>query len=121
MAARNLRAPPANTEIVFVRIDAVPKREWAQDAAVIHDASNHAGALAYLSDPLPRTDEVREALNRGKWVWTLARRGATREFLQRLESLAGAVWARIRPDSALSPPGANAASAVHIRGWDDDA
>lgn len=118
---RMLRATPATTEIVLVRIDAVPKREWAQDAAVIHDASNHAGALAYLSDPLPRTDEVREALNRGQSVWTLARRGATREFLQGLESLAGVVWARIRPDSVLPPLGAAAASTVHIRGWDDDA
>ena len=118
---RMLRATPANTEIVLVRIDAVPKREWAQDAATINDASNHTGTLGYLSDPLPRTDEVREALNRGQSVWTLARRGATREFLQGLESLAGVVWARIRPDSALPPLGANAASAVHIRGWDDDA
>ena len=118
---RMLRATPANTEIVLVRIEAVPKREWAQDAAVIHDASNHTGVLSYLPDPLPRTDEVREALNRGQSVWTLARRGHTREFLVGIESLAGVAWARIRPDTTLSPLSANAASAVHIRGWDDDA
>lgn len=118
---RMLRATPANTEIVLVRIEAVPKREWAQDAAVIHDASNHTGALSYLPDPLPRTDEVREALNRGQSVWTLARRGHTREFLVGIESLAGVAWARIRPETTLPPLSANAASAVHIRGWDDDA
>jgi hypothetical protein len=118
---RMLRATPANTEIVLVRIDAVPKREWAQDAATIEDASNHTGALSYLSDPLPRTDEVREALNRGQSVWTLARRGPTREFLQGIESLAGAAWDHIRPGTALPPLAAAAASAVHVRGWDDDA
>ena len=118
---RMLRATPANTEIVLVRIDAVHKRDWAHDAATIHDASNHTGALSYLSDPLPRTDEVREALNRGQSVWTLARRGPTREFLQGLESLAGVVWTRLRPDTTLPPLVAAAASAVHIRGWDDDA
>ena len=118
---RMLRATPANTEIVLVRIEAVPKREWAQDAAVIHDASNHTGVLSYLPDPLPRTDEVREALNRGQSVWTLARRGHTREFLVGIESLAGVAWARIRPETTLPPLSANAASAVHIRGWDDDA
>ncbi|GDX83010.1 hypothetical protein LBMAG42_48210 [Deltaproteobacteria bacterium] len=118
---RMLRATPANTEIVLVRIDAVPKEEWTHDAAVIHDASNHEGALSYLSNPLPRTDEVREALNRGRSVWTLARRGQTREFLQGLESLAGVAWARIRPDSTLPPLAAAGNSGVHIRGWDDDA
>lgn len=118
---RMLRATPANTDIVLVRIDAVPKREWAQDAAVIHDASNHTGALSYLSDPLPRTNEVREALNRGQSVWTLARRGPTREFLQGLESLAGVAWERIRPGTTLPPLAATSASTVHIRGWDDDA
>ncbi len=118
---RMLRATPANTDIVLVRIDAVPKREWAQDAAVIHDASNHTGTLSYLSDPLPRTAEVREALNRGQSVWTLARRGPTREFLQGLESLAGVAWERIRPGTTLPALAVAAASTVHIRGWDDDA
>ncbi len=118
---RMLRATPANTEIVLVRIEAVPKREWAHDAATIHDASNHTGALSFLSDPLPRTDEVREALNRGQSVWTLARRGHTREFLQGIESLAGVAWEHIRPGTPLPPLTATAASAVHIRGWDDDA
>jgi hypothetical protein len=118
---RMLRATPANTEIVLVRIDAVPKREWAQDAATIEDASNHTGALSFLSDPLPRTDEVREALNRGQSVWTLARRGRTREFLQGIESLAGVAWKHIRPGTTLPPLTATAASALHIRGWDDDA
>lgn len=118
---RMLRATPANTEIVLVRIDRVPKREWTHDAAVIHDASDHAGAFSYLSDPLPRTDEVRDALNRGQSVWTLPRRGATREFLVGVESLAGIAWARFRPDSALPPLAPAAAGPVQIRGWDDDA
>ena len=118
---RMLRATPANTEIVLVRIEAVPKHEWVHDAAVIHGASDHTGGFSYLPIPLPRTNEVRAALNCGQSVWTLARRGATREFLQGIESLAGVAWARVRPDSALPPLTANAASAVHIRGWDDDA
>ena len=118
---RMLRATPANTEIVLVRIDSVPKQEWLHDASIINEASNHTGVLSYLTDPLPRTAEVREALNRGQSVWTLARRGATREFVQGLESLAGVAWARARPDTALLPLGTAAASAVHIRGWDDDA
>ena len=54
-------------------------------------------------------------------MWALARRGHTREFLVGIESLAGVAWARIRPDTTLPPLSANAASAVHIRGWDDDA
>ena len=116
-----LRATPTNTEIVLVRIDAVPKHEWVHDAAVIHGASDHTGGFSYLPRPLPRTDEMRAALNCRQSLWTLARRGAPCEFLQGLESLAGVVWARIRPDSALPPLGTNAASAVHIRGWDDDA
>jgi hypothetical protein len=118
---RMLRATPASTDVVLVRIDAVPQQEWAHDAAVIHGASDHTGGFSYLPSPLPRTADVREALNRGQSVWTLARRGATREFLQGIESLAGVAWGRIRPDSALPPLTANAASAVHIRGWDDDA
>ncbi len=118
---RMLRATPANTAIVLVRIEAVPKREWAQDALTIHDASNHTGAFSYLPDPLPRTDEVREALNRGQSVWTLARRGPTREFLQGIESLAGVAWNHIRPGTALPLLAPAAASAVHVRGWDDDA
>ncbi len=118
---RMLRATPANTEIVLVRIDAVPKDEWTHDAGVIHEASNHEAALSYLSNPLPRTDEVRDALNRGRSVWTLARRGSTREFLQGLESLTGVAWTRIRPDSTLPPLASAAPSGVHIRGWDDDA
>ncbi len=61
---RMLRATPANTDVVLVRIDAVPKKEWERDATTIHDASNHAGG-SYLPGPLPRTDEIREALNRG--------------------------------------------------------
>ncbi len=117
---RMLRATPSNTDVVLVRIDAVPRKEWERDATTIHDASNHAGG-SYLPGPLPRTAEVREALNRGQSVWTLPRRGPTREFLQGLESLAGVAWARTRGDSTLPPLVANAASAVHIRGWDDDA
>ncbi len=118
---RMLRATPTNTEIVLARIDRVPKHEWTHDAGVIHDASNHAGAFSYLSDPLPRTDEVRDALNRGQSVWSLPRRGPTREFLEGVESLAGVAWARIRPDTALPPLAQAAASSVHIRGWDNDA
>ncbi len=118
---RMLRSTPANTDIVLVRIDAVPKKEWLHDASTIHDASNHAGGFSYLPGPLPRTDEVREALNQGQSVWTLPRRGRTREFIQGVESLAGVVWARVRPDTTLPPLAALAASAVHIRGWDDDA
>ena len=118
---RMLRATPDNTQIVLVRIDAVPKHEWAQDAAVINEAANHTGGFSYLPSPLPRTADVREALNRGQSVWTLTRRAATREFLQGIESLAGVAWGRIRPDSTLPPLTTNAASAVHIRGWDDDA
>lgn len=118
---RMLRATPANTDIVLVRIDAVPKREWEHDAAVIHDASNHAGAFSYLSDPLPRTDEVRDALNRGQSVWTLPRRGHTREFLVGVESLAGVAWERIRSGTALPPLVPAGAAPVHIQGWDDDA
>ena len=118
---RRLRATPANSDIVLVRIDAVPKREWEHDAAVIHHASNHAGALSYLSDPLPRTNEVRDALNRGQSVWTLARRGHTREFLVGVESLAGVAWDRIHPGTALPPLAPAGAAPVHIRGWDDDA
>jgi hypothetical protein len=118
---RMLRATPANSDIVLVRIDAVPKREWEHDAAVIHHASNHAGALSYLSDPLPRTNEVRDALNRGQSVWTLARRGHTREFLVGVESLAGVAWDRIHPGTALPPLAPAGAAPVHIRGWDDDA
>lgn len=117
---RMLRATPANTDIVLVRIDAVSKQEWAHDAATIHDASNHDGG-SYLPGPLPRTNEIREALNRGQSVWTLPRRGPTCEFLQGVESLAGVAWARVRPDTSLPPLAAAAASAVHIRGWDDDA
>ena len=117
---RMLRATPANTDVVLVRIDAVPKHEWAHDAATIHDASDHAGG-SYLPGPLPRTNEVREALNRGQSVWTLPRRGPTREFLQGVESLAGVAWARIRPDTTLPPLAAAAASAVHIKDWDDGA
>jgi hypothetical protein len=74
---RMLRATPANTEIVLVRIDRVSKAEWAHDAAIIGDASNRPEPLSYLPDPLPRTAEVRDALNRGRSVWTLPRRGAT--------------------------------------------
>ncbi len=51
----------------------------------------------------------------------LARCGHTREFLQGLESLAGVAWAQIRPGTALPPLATAAASAVHIRGWDDNA
>ncbi len=117
---RMLRATPANTDVLLVRIDAVPSKEWARDAATIHDASNHAGG-SYLPGPLPRTDEVREALNGGRSVWTLPRRGPTRDFLVGIESLAGAAWGRIRPDTTLPPLAAAAASAVHIPGWDGDA
>ena len=117
---RMLRATPANTDVVLVRIDAVPRKEWERDATTIHDASNHAGG-SYLPAPLPRTDEVREALNRGQSVWTLPRRGPTREFIQGVESLAGAAWARIKPGTTLPLLAASAASAVHIPGWDGDA
>jgi hypothetical protein len=117
---RMLRATPANTDVVLVRIDAVPRKEWERDATTIHDASNHAGG-SYLPGPLPRTDEVREALNRGQSVWTLPRRGPTREFIQGVESLAGAAWARVRPGTTLPVLAASAASAVHIPGWDSGA
>lgn len=117
---RMLRATPANTDVVLVRIDAVPRKGWEREAATIHDASNHAGG-SYLPGPLPRADEVREALNRGQSVWTLPRRGPTREFIQGVESLAGVVWVRIRPGSTLPLLAASAASTVHIRGWDDGA
>jgi citrate lyase beta subunit len=118
---RMLRSTPANTAIVLVRIDRVPASEWANDAGVIAEASNHADGLLYLPDPLPRTDEVRDALNRGRSVWTLARRGATRVFLQGVESLAGVAWSRIRPDTTLPPLARTGTTSVHIRGWDDDA
>ena len=115
-----LRATPANTDVVLVRIDAVPRKEWERDATTIHDASNHAGG-SYLPGPLPRTDEVREALNRGQSVWTLPRRGPTREFIQGVESLSGAAWARIQPGKTLPLLAASTASVVHIPGWDGDA
>ncbi len=119
---RMLRATPTNTDIVLVRIDAVPKNEWVRDVATIHDASNRTGdGFSYLPNPLPRTDEVREALNRGQSVWTLARRGQTLAFIQGVESLAGVAWGRVRPDSPMPPLAQTSASAVHIRGWDDGA
>lgn len=118
---RMLRATPPNTDIVLVRIDRVPRNEWAHDAAVISEASNRSESLAYLPDPLPRTTEVREALNRGRSVWTLPRRGATLDFLCGVESLAGLAWERARPGTSLPPLAVAAAAQVHIRGWDDDA
>ncbi|MES2638083.1 MAG: hypothetical protein V4850_01315 [Myxococcota bacterium] len=118
---RMLRATPANTEVVLVRIDRVPKAEWAHDAGVIAEASNRSDGLRYLPDPLPRTAEVREALNRGQSVWTLPRRGATLDFLRGVESLAGLAWERARPGSALPPLAPAGPAQAHIRGWDDDA
>jgi len=55
---RMLRATPTSTDIVLVRIDAVPKHEWVHDAAVIHGASDHTGGFSYLPSPLPRTTIV---------------------------------------------------------------
>ena len=49
---RMLRATPANTDVVLVRIDAVPRKEWERDATTIHDASNHAII------PPPRANQV---------------------------------------------------------------
>jgi Mrp family chromosome partitioning ATPase len=118
---RMLRATPANTEIVLVRIDRVPKAEWAHDAAVIAEASNRTAGIVYLPDPLPRTVEVREALNRGRSVWTLTRRGATLDFLRGVESLAGLAWARARPETAFPPLAPAGPAGVHIHGWDDGA
>lgn len=118
---RMLRATPTNTDIVLVRIDRVPKAEWAHDAGVIADASNRSERLVYLPDPLPRTGEVRDALNQGRSVWTLPRRGATLDFLRGVESLSGLAWARARPDSALPPLGPAAPPGIHIHGWEDGA
>jgi len=75
----------------------------------------------YLPDPLPRTAEVREALNRGQSVWTLPRRGATLDFLRGVESLAGLAWERVRPGTSLPPLAPAGLAQAHIRGWDDDA
>ncbi|MFH1463495.1 MAG: hypothetical protein ABIO70_03835 [Pseudomonadota bacterium] len=118
---RMLRATPANTEIVLVRIDRVPKAEWAHDAGVIAEASNRTEGLVYLPDPLPRTAEVREALNRGRSVWTLPRRGMTLDFLRGGESLAGLAWTHARPGTTLPPLVPATPSGVHIHGWDDGA
>lgn len=118
---RMLRATPANTEIVLVRIDRVPKTEWAHDAAIIAEASNRSENLVYLPDPLPRTVEVREALNRGQSVWTLPRRGMTLDFLRSVESLAGLAWERAHPGTTLPPLAPAGATQTHIRGWDDNA
>lgn len=117
---RMLRATPASTEIVLVRIDRVPKDEWAHDAWVIADASDRPD-LVYLPDPLPRTAAIREALNRGQSVWTLPRRGATLDLLRGVESLAELAWSNARPGSTLPPLSLPGPSGVHIHGWDDDA
>jgi hypothetical protein len=118
---RMLRATPANSEIVLVRIERVPKAEWARDAGTIGEASNRAESIAYLPDPLPRTNEVREALGRGQSIWTLPRRGATLDLLRGVESLAGLAWSRARPEAALPALGVSSASSPHIHGWDDGA
>lgn len=118
---RMLRATPASTEIVLVRIDRVPKAEWAHDAGVIAVAANRNEGLVYLPDPLPRTAEVREALNRGRSVWGLARRGMTLDFLRGVESLAGLAWTHARPGTTLPPLAPVTPSGIHIHGWDDGA
>lgn len=124
-ATRNLcsmlRLTPKNTEIVLVRVHTKNSRpdrdEWAREVDAISVAAGRDD-LKYISNPIPRADPVKDALDAGQSVWDLPRRGRTLEFLTELDTLAGVIWSKVRPKTPM--PAKQRKAPGYVAGWSDD-
>jgi CobQ/CobB/MinD/ParA nucleotide binding domain len=118
-----LRLTPQNTDIVLVRYHTLTARpspeEWEEEVDAITQAvGEREREMIYLTDPLPRSDPVKKALDAGQSVWDLPRRNRTLEFLTGVETMAEIAWRRIRPGSELPPRPRRAPG--YVRGWEDE-
>ncbi len=115
-----LRATPANTEVLLVRIvktKRVDEEDWKKDALILGRLADRE--MRYVAEPLPRSAPVETAHNTGRSVWTLPRRDCTLEFLNGIETIAHAAWTRLPSKRPWPPMPAPASVDVYVPGWTD--
>jgi hypothetical protein len=112
-----LRGMPASSEVIFVRHGAADAEGWAADVDAMGKAAGREPK--YVAQPIPIDPRIAEAHNAGVSILALARRGRVRQVVGVIETLAAAVWAKVKPGlpiPKLPPP---SASSVYVEGWDD--
>jgi hypothetical protein len=112
-----LRETPPNSNVILIKVHTSDPKEWKKNALALEKAADRA--IRYLAEPLPKTKPIEAAHNQGRSVWTLPRRGRTKDFLQGIETLvlsfASSAFPK-QPWPAMPP----LASTQAVAGWDDN-
>lgn len=121
-AVRNLiamlRPTPENTKIIVTKVRKLDVGQWLK--VVEYLDAQLTQEINYIENPLPESKAVEEAHNDGVSVWTLARRGATKGFLDGIETLARTFWEDVYPDRAFPDIPPLKARTVTFKGWGED-
>ena len=121
-AVRNLiamlRETPKNTKIIVTKVRKLDVDQWM--GVINYLDTQLKQEINYIENPLPESKAVEEAHNDGVSVWTLARRGATKGFLDGIETLARTFWEDVYPDRAFPDIPPLKARTVTFKGWGED-
>lgn len=111
---------PENCRIVLVRTGSrmVPA-DWRAEVERIVQAVGRRG-FRYLPTPLPPSDAIARAHAEGRSVWSLARRGAVKSFLEGIEAVASIAWRHVGRSGDPPPAPPSGSVETFIPGWDDD-
>jgi hypothetical protein len=114
-----LRRSPGTCRVLLARVRRTDPAEWEQDASAVAEASGHRD-IHFLPLPIPESEPVKRALDQGRSVWGVPRRGNTLGYLEGIETIVAAAWSWMFPKREL-PPGPPAPSGgSFVRGWDDE-
>ena len=121
-AVRNLiamlRPTPKNTKIIVTKVRKLDVEQWLKVVEYLDEQLTQE--VNYVGEPLPESKAVEEAHNDAVSVWTLARRGATKGFLDGIETLARTFWQDVYPDRAFPDIPPLKARTVTFKGWGED-
>ena len=121
-SARNnvaaLLAAPANCRVVLVKTGGkLSASAWSREVEVIAEAADRP--VQYAPKTLRAHPSVADSHAEGRSVWTLARRGAVKSYLDGVEVLADAAWRHAGREGALPELPDDDEDEVFIPGWDD--
>lgn len=121
-AVRNLiamlRPTPKNTKIIITKVRKLDVEQWLE--VINYLETQLKQDFNYIREPLPEAKPVEAAHNDGASVWTLARRGATKGFLDGIETMARTFWEDVYPDRAFPDIPSLKARTVTFKGWNED-
>ncbi len=114
-----LLAAPENCELIVVRTGAkMARKTWEREVGVIGEALGRP--LRYVPHSLSPSSAIAGAHAQGRSVWSLARRGAVKGYLDGIELLAEAAWSHAGEMGEMPDAPSSGAVETFIPGWDDD-